>query len=96
MYIGGSNADIDGSNCFMNNLAELEGGAIYVMESVLELIGKVRFVANTATGKGAAICVSSSTLILQGNSSFVNNLAKYGSAIQASSLHWLSKESAPS
>ena len=87
MYIGGSNADIDGSNCFMNNLAELEGGAIYVMKSVVELIGKVGFVANTATGKGAcaAICVSSGTLILQGNSSFVNNSAKYGGAIQASS-----------
>ena len=81
MYIDNSNADIDGSNCFLNNTADSGGGAIYAMYSAVELNGKFGFVANTATSKGAAIHAFSSTLILQGSSSFVNNSANCGGGI---------------
>ena len=85
IYIGGSKADIGGTNCFMNNTAESGGGAIFATDSVLEFNGKDVFEANTATSKGAAIHAFSSTLILQGSSSFVNNFANYGGGIYSES-----------
>ena len=73
--------DIDGSNYFMNNTADLGGGAIYARYSVVELNGKDLIVANTTGRQGAAIHASSNTSISQGSSSFMSNYANYGGGI---------------
>ena len=81
MYIGDSTVDTDGSNCFMNNMANFEGGGTHATESTVKFNGNDLFVANKARSRGAAISLAFTTMIFQGDSSFVNNSAKYGGGV---------------
>ena len=58
MYIDDSTVDLDGSNCFDNNTAKSEGGAIYARDGLIAFGGNDAFIANTAESKGAAIYTS--------------------------------------
>ena len=85
MYIGDSTADFDRSNCFNNNTAKSEGGAIYASDGFLQFGGSGAFVANTVGSKGAAIHISFSTVVFQGSSLFANNSANYGGGVYSES-----------
>ena len=85
MYIDDSTVDLDGSNCFDNNTAKSEGGAIYARDGLIAFGGNDAFIANTAESKGAAIYTLFITLLFQGSSSFANNSAQYGGGIYSES-----------
>lgn len=83
---------MNGSICLGNNLAQLDGGALYVLNSSLSftfnrLSGKsstrvyFSFLKNVAINNGGAIHIVSSTLLMCGRVSFVNNTANGGGAV---------------
>ena len=89
IYFGDCTVDTDGSNCFVNNMANFEGGGIHATESTVKFSGNDLFVANTAGSRGAAISSSFSTMIFQGDSSFVNNSAQYGAGVHCEDSNFL-------
>ena len=85
MYILDSTVDSEGSNCFTNNTAKSEGGAINARDSLIQFNSRGMFIANSAENKGAAIHAFFTTLIFEGGSSFINNSAEYGGGIHSES-----------
>ena len=85
---------VSGKTSFIENIATLGGGAVYILEyssSIYEFAGEVYFRSNYAGNEGGAIMTESSNiagqlprLIIRDNSSFVRNIAiQNGGAIAA-------------
>ncbi|MDR1962964.1 MAG: hypothetical protein LBQ50_04225, partial [Planctomycetaceae bacterium] len=72
---------------FTSNIVEGSGGAVGMLESIMNVTGDATFTSNSAEGDGGALWLANdSTLTIGGNATFSKNTANggYGGAISAS------------
>ena len=84
IWASASSLDFDGTNNFIGNSAERNGGAIYAeTNSLLSFSGTSNFCHNTAELFGGAIEAHNNTLLhFSGTNNFTNNSAQSGGAIE--------------